>query len=195
MPQQQGNQKQLTPEERNKVLDESMQRAYAKVSAEMPDVKKVSVTPSTSMLGRFFMPRGAMAVTNPFTGNVMYSPDAMQGQSQDDMEQTIAHELTHTRQSMNEPWYEHAVDIVKSLNPWGDEKVPEGIQKGSILDNPYYWRPREMEAFQAERDRAQRNKIPYYVDPVLGSRDIMLPSQKKQPGIDTGPRYAFGRRQ
>ena len=189
MPKPQG--KQLTPEEQNKVLDESMQRAYAKVSAEMPDVKKVSVTPSTSLLGRFFMPRGAMAVTNPFTGNVMYNPDAMQGQNQDDLEQTIAHELTHTRQMMSEPWTTKAMDIVKSLNPWGDEKVPEGIQKGSILDNPYYWRPREMEAFQAERDRAQRMKIPWYRDPVLGTGDIMLPSppKKKQPGVDTGPSF------
>lgn len=187
MPQQKEKPKQ-TPEERNKVLDESMQRAYAKVSAEMPDVKRVSVSPrQSSWLTNMMMPRGAYAVTNPFTGNITYNPDMFEGQTQDDIEQTIAHELTHTRQSQNTPWYGHLADIANSLNPWGDEKVPEGIKPGSTLDNPYYWRPREMEAFQAERDRATRNKIPYYVDPVLGTRDIMLPSPRKKTGIDTAP--------
>ncbi len=41
-----------------------------------------------------------------------------------------------------------------------------------------------MEAYQAERDRAARLKLPNYQDPVLGTRDINLPAPR---GIDTGP--------
>ena len=77
MPQQNGKQKpQISEQERNRLIDESMQRAYAKVSGEMPDVKRVSVSPrQSSFLTNLFMPRGAYAVTNPFTGNITYNPD------------------------------------------------------------------------------------------------------------------------
>ncbi len=76
-----------------------MQRAYAKVSGEMPDVNPVSVSPSSSsLLTKWFMPHGANAVTNPFTGNVIYNPDMMQGVDDNERQQIIAHELTHNRQ-------------------------------------------------------------------------------------------------
>lgn len=184
MPQQNGKQKpQISEQERNRLIDESMQRAYQKVSGEMPDVKPVSVTPrQSSFLTNLFMPRGAYAVTNPFTGNITYNPDMMVGQSPVDMEQTLAHELTHTRQTQNQPWYK---TIAEMFMP--DEKVPAGIPASSSLNNPYYWRPREMEAFQAENDRTRKLGLPIYSDPVLGTRDIMLPPEKKKSGIDTGP--------
>jgi hypothetical protein len=202
LPQQQGKPK-PTREERNKLLDESMQRAYAKVSAEMPDVKKVSVTPSSSSFyTSLLVPKGALAVTNPFTGNISYNPDSFEGQSQDEIENTIAHELTHVRQSQNTPWYGHLADVANQLvqNTKGmlgmtrEDQVPEGIPASSPLHDPYYWRPREMEAFQTEKDRAARMHQSNFVDPMLGTRDINLPAPipKKQPGIDTGPRYAFG---
>lgn len=196
MPPQKEKPKPQTQEERNKVLDESMQRAYAKVSAEMPDVKRVSVSPrQSSFMTSLFMPRGAYAVTNPFTGNITYNPETFEGQTQDDIEQTLAHELTHVRQMQDTPWYGHLAEIGNQMyqNTRGllgmstEDQVPEGIKKGSATDNPYYWRPREMEAFQAERDRATRKKIPYYVDPVLGTRDINLYAPRKKPGIDTAP--------
>lgn len=182
-------------QERNRLLDESMQRAYIKVSKEMPDVKPVTVRPrQSSFLTNLFMPKGAYAVTNPFTGNITYNPDMFEGQTQDDIEQTLAHELTHTRQMQNTPWYGHLAEVgdqmlqnVKSMWGGNEDRVPEGISSSSPLNNPYYWRPREMEAFQAEKDRAARMKIPYYVDPILGTRDINLPAPRK-PGLDTGPR-------
>lgn len=177
------------PKDKNKVLDESMQRALAKVQGEMPDVKKISVTPSTSsMLPGIFMPRGADAVTNPFSGNVTYNPDMMQGQSPHDMEQILTHEMTHVGQTQNTPWYSILGDMFKP-----DVKVPQGITPGSTLDNPYYWRPREMEAYQAERNRASKYKTPDFVDPVLGTRDIMLPSPRRNKKIDTGPSFIKGK--
>lgn len=166
--------------ERNKLLDESMQRALAKVQAENPSTKKVSVSPSdapSNFITRMMMPRGSMATTNPFTGNITYNRDAMQGQSPFDMEQTLTHELTHTRQTQDTPWYKIASSLFAP-----DEKVPAGISPNSPLNDPYQWRPREMEAFQNERDRATRMGKPIS-DPVLGSMDIPLPSM----GVNTAP--------
>jgi hypothetical protein len=170
-------------EKRNKLLDESMQRAMTKVMAQYPGTKPVTVSPSSSsLITSLMMPRGAMAVTNPFTGNITYNRDAMEGQSDTDMEQTLAHELTHVRQTQNQPWWKTAASLFAP-----DEKVPAGYT--GTMNSPYYWRPREMEAFQTERDRAQQMNIPNYADPVTGSTDIRLPSMKrKQSGpINTGP--------
>lgn len=162
------NRNEKPKQESNNFLDDSMQRAYQKVSGEMPDVKKVSVSPrESSIMTRMFMPRGANAVTNPFTGNVSYSSEMMKGMNPEELEQVIAHELTHVRQTQNTPWWKTAAEIVSP-----DEKVPAG--QTFPKNDPYYWRPREMEAFQAERDRAVKNKTPNYVDPILGTRDIQL---------------------
>ena len=159
-------------QQRHKLFDDSMQQAYQKVSGEMPGVKKVSVSPSGgSILSKMFMPRGAYAVTNPFTGNITYNPDVMAGLSRDEMENVLAHEMTHVKQTQNTPWWKTAMEIPASL--FGiDEKVPEGAD--STHNDPYYWRPREMEAFQAERDRAERLKLPYFRDPISGMGDIDL---------------------
>jgi hypothetical protein len=149
-----------------------MQRALKKILQERPDIKPVTVTPSTNLSNlptRMMMPRGSVAVTNPFTGNITYDPNMMQGQ---DPEQTIVHELTHSKQAQTTPWWQTAVNMFKP-----DVKVPAGISQNSPLNDPYQWRPQEMEAYQAERDRAAANKIPYYVDPVTGSRDLQLPNQ------------------
>lgn len=168
--------------ERNKVLDDAMQRALKKVQGENPGTKQVTVSPSTaSPITRMMMPRGAMAVTNPFTGNITYNPEAMEGQSPTDMEQTLAHELTHVRQTQNQPWWKTAASLFAP-----DEKVPAGISPNSPLNSSYQWRPREMEAFQTERDRASAQKIPDYADPVTGSRDLQLPRESGR-GINTGP--------
>jgi hypothetical protein len=158
-----------------------MQRALAKVLGEMPDVKSVTASPSdSSMLGKLMMPRATEATTNPFTGNISYSPTGMQGMQSPEIEQTVAHELTHSHQAQNTPWYRTMLDAYKP-----DAKVPQGITPGSVLDNPYLWRPNEMEAFQAERNRAMRLGL-NMPDPVTGARDIILPKDKKK-GIDVGP--------
>jgi len=161
-----------------------MQRAMTKVMGEYPDTKPVTLSPSSGGLGSFLtglmMPRGALAVTNPFTGNITYDPNMMSGQSPTEQEQTIAHELTHSRQAQTTPWWKTAMGMFQP-----DAKVPAGVPKNSPMNDPYYWRSSEMEAYQTERDRAQRTHIPYYVDPVTGSRDLWLPNQRR--GIDTSP--------
>lgn len=151
-----------------------MQRTLAKVQGEMPDVKRVTVTPSdSSFLSRLMMPRGAEATTNPFTGNISYSPTTMRGMDPMGMEQTMTHELTHSRQAQNTPWYRTMLDAFKP-----DITVPSGITSGSVMDNPYLWRPNEMEAFQSERDRVKRLGLSM-PDPVTGARDIILPKSRR----------------
>lgn len=152
------HEKEKPKQDKNRLFDESMQRAYQKVSKEMPGVKGVSVSPrESSFLTRFMMPRGATAVTNPFTGNITYNRESMAGYTPDELEQVMAHELKHVEQTQNTPWYKTAAEIFNM--PFEEE---------------YYKRPREMEAYQFERDRATRRKTPNYVDPVHGTRDIML---------------------
>jgi hypothetical protein len=153
-----------------------MQRAYAKVSKEMPDVKSVSVTPSSSsFLSKFFMPRGANAVTNPFTGNISYNPEMIgnQGYNQNDIEDILAHEMTHVRQTQDVPWYKMLGQIF-SPKP----QVPAGIPEGSPTNASYYWQPHELEAYQTERNRMMAQHRPNPVDPIYGTRDIVLPPQK-----------------
>lgn len=167
------------------LFNESMQRALTKVQGEMPGVKKVTASPrEASFMSRIFMPRGANAITNPFTGNITANPEAMQDMSPTDIEQIMAHELTHTGQVQNTPWWKIAAEIMSR-----DEKVPLGAT-GPTGNEPYYWRPREMEAFQAERDRAVRQKIPNYVDPVHGTRDIQL-RPELGPSASVRQKYAI----
>jgi hypothetical protein len=160
-----------------------MQRAYSKVSKEMPHVKKISVTPSTSgTLSKIFTPRGANAVSNPWSGNMIYNPDMMGDMGQFDKEQVIAHEMVHTGQMQDMPWYKKIGEMLFNRG-----NVPEGIPATSNLNNPYYWRPHELEAYQAERDRATRLKIPNYVDPITGGRDYSLHPKYTPPKVETGP--------
>lgn len=176
-------------QQERKLLDESMQRAYQKVSKEMPGVKKISVSPSSSsLLTKIFTPRGANAVSNPFSGNMIYNPDTIsnQGYNQFDREQIVAHEMTHTGQMQDMPWYKKLGEIF-SPKP----QVPEGIPTTSNLNNPYYWQPHELEAFQAERDRARRMKTPNYVDPITGGRDYSLHPKYTPSKINTGPSSAM----
>lgn len=169
----------------NKILDESMQRALTKVQGEMPSVKKINIAPSESnFLTRVFMPRGANAVTNPFSGNIFYNPEQMQDMNPNETENVIAHELTHTDQTQNIPWWQ----LVKEVFTPG-EQVPKEIGPSSPLNNPYYWRPRELEAFQTEKDRILAKRLPWMRDPMTGRVDIPLfPNAQMGPKqIDTAP--------
>lgn len=151
-----------------------MQRAYGTAKREMPDVRDVPVSSADNagLSGVLMpMPKNALAATNPFTGSITYSPPMMQGQGPTEMANTMAHELTHARQAQRTPWYQTALDLFKP-----DVRVPEGIAPTSVLNNPYYWRPNELEAFQTERNRQLTQ--PYPVDPVYGSRDIPLPRKR-----------------
>src|SRR5262245_11211460 len=165
-------------QEKNKLIDESMQRAYKKVAGEMPDVKPVSVSPGTGILSKLFLPRSAQAVTNPFTGNITYDPAAMAGIDPNEMENTLAHELTHVRQTQNMPWYKVLGSMISPV-----ESTPD-IASGS-MNSPYAWRPSEMEAFQSERDRTLSHHLPNMRDPQTGMGDIQLVRPRKKSAVDT----------
>lgn len=139
-------------------------KAIKKVKQEMPDQSQTSVEPS-GFLGKF-LSRGANASTNPFTGNVSYNPEVMQKMSPDEMENTFAHELTHSRQIQAKPWMQRFTDVGRSMLP--------GFLGGG--DEEYYQRPREMEAYQAEKNRTSRLNLRGMQDPMTGARDINLPA-------------------
>jgi len=147
-------------------LEKRIQAAKTKVLGEMPDVNPVSVSPSAGILDKLLgMRRNIMAITNPFTGNVSYNPSALEGQSDTDLEQLLAHELTHSRQAQNTPWYQTAMNAF----------MPQGS---------YNQRPYEMEAFQNEKNRAIAQHLSMS-DPITGATDIPLPSMKtrKKMGV------------
>ena len=138
-------------------------KAIQKVKKEMPDQAQTSIEPS-GFLGKF-MSRGANASTNPFTGNVNYNPEAMQFDSPEENENTFAHELTHSRQIQAKPYLTRFTDVAKSMLP--------GFLGGGEED--YYHRPRELEAFQAEKDRTSRMGLRGMPDPMTNRGDIELP--------------------
>lgn len=141
----------------------------------MPDVRQsVSVSPTNQWMDRLLgIPKGTVATTNPFTGNISYDPTLMGAMGQDELENTLAHEFTHTRQQQAEPWYK----VAQRMFMPHPNMVPQGAT--GQFDTNYYWNPDEMEAYQTERDRASRLKqnVP---DPVYGSTDIPLPSMKSR---------------
>lgn len=144
----------------SELIDEAMKRTFAKVSAEYPNTKPVTMTPYNA-IEKFLAPSDAVAITNPFTGNISYNPFMMQVMSPDDREQTVAHELTHSRQAQETPWYRTAL---RALMPQEEYKM----------------RPGEMEAYQAERSRANRLDLRNLADPQTGATDIQLPSMRKK---------------
>jgi len=156
----------------NQSIDDAVQKGLVKVRKEMPDMAGKKVGSSSGSLARFFMPSTAQAVTNPFTGNVTYNPEALKGSSQDEIENMLTHEFTHSRQTDNTPFYKILGELFQR-----DARVPEGT---TGLKDPYHWRSRELEAFQAERDRTVKNKLPWMRDPQTGQGDVMLPSTRKK---------------
>lgn len=141
-----------------------------KIKAEMPDVASRQISPAGT-LGKFFS-RGAVATTNPFTGNVSYNPDMMANMSDDEIDNTLAHELTHSRQIKRDGLVGTILNMMKP-----DVAAPPN----SNLLTKYHWQPRELEAFQTEKDRTLNKKLnTITTDPMTGQRDIQLSSTKKK---------------
>jgi hypothetical protein len=87
-------------------------------------------------ISRLFSSR-AQAYTSP--GKTIYlNPDAMQGQSPQDVADTITHEQAHVNQ-MNQRGYGPTRELLSELT--------------SGIGTPYHQRPDEMEAYQAEKLR------------------------------------------
>jgi hypothetical protein len=129
-----------------------MLAAKTKVRAEMPDVANAPVENMGWLDQLIANARGkmeggtTMALThNGSGGSVALNPDAMAQVGQTDREDTIAHELTHVRQARRD---------------FGDKNILQraaqvfaNLQESHL---PYGQQPNELEAFQAEGDRAVR---------------------------------------
>lgn len=137
-----------------------------KVRQEMPDQAETPIEPA-GPIGRFFG-GNAIATASPWTGSVSYNPEAMSKLSPPEIENTLAHELTHSRQIQNTPYWQRPLNVIRSMIPGMDES--------------YYQRPREMEAYQTERDRNLRlgQSLP---DPVTGGQDIQLPPVSRRRSV------------
>lgn len=89
--------------------------------------------------GRLLKPSPTdQAFTNPFTGSVYYAPERMSGLSDEEVADTIFHELEHTSQ-------------VRGRTPIGRLKSALGLGEASA---PYAARPDEIAAWNAEVRRA-----------------------------------------
>ena len=169
MPQKNANQ-QAT----NKSIDDSMQSALTRALSKMPTVQRPVLMPSNdNAISKLMAPRDAFARTGRFSGNILYNPDAVSSLSDNEKEDIMTHELTHTKQAQETPWYKMAYNtLMNNTNP------PAGLPSNSPMNSSYQWNPLEMEAFQAER---MRNILtPGYSDPQTGARDIPLPSPRRK---------------
>lgn len=150
--------------------------AYNTVRQEMPDVGPISVAPSYNMISRFGHGVDARANSD---NSIEYDPNHVDSMVQNDVDNMMAHELTHVRQNQNTPWYQK---IYNSVMGTPTVNAPSSFPKSSPMSNPYAWQPNEMEALQTERDRQLRQSYP--VDRVTGRTDMYLPEEK---GVNTAP--------
>jgi len=134
-------------------------KSIQRVRQEQPDQARTPIEP-TGWLGKLFGGK-ATATASPWSGDISYNSDNMNNLSQDQSDNIFTHELTHSRQIQNTPYLERFTNALKSIIPG--------------MDEDYHNRPREMEAYQAERDRSSRLALPNMADPVTGRRDIELP--------------------
>lgn len=149
------------PDQNN--IDAMMALAQLKMKQEMPDVGDTSVSPM-GWIGQHLAGR-ANAITNPFTGSIYYNPNQMQseGMDQNGVDNVLAHELTHTRQIQDRPWYERLTAPL------------QGLTRATRSYDEYAHSPEEAEAFQTENDRTLNQHLP-------SPGDIQLPTPPKRKG-------------
>jgi len=146
----------MTPE-----MEEGIQIARK----ENPNLAPVQ---SYGLLSRLLQPR-AQAYTSP--GRSIYlNPSTLQGQSPQDVADTITHEQQHVSQ-MGNRGYGPTRELLYQM--FGSDNLP------------YHQRPDEIEAFQAERLRRSRMGRPQTVTPSFStgqfrtSQDVDLPTYRK----------------
>lgn len=167
-------------------FDQRMNLAQERMRKEMP----------TEMAGASIKPTGLfgglkdklvqkaiggipVATTGPF-GGITYNKDLLKEMSQNEMEDTLAHELTHAGQYQKTPIMQR---LLQSIMPQRDEGLPEETKKSYRMqgyDPAYRGKSVEMEAYQTETERKIKRGegFPGY--------DINLPSNNKKR-LNTGP--------
>lgn len=101
----------------NSVNERMLQEAIAQVSGEMPDVadKLRTMKPyqQGSWIDRMMFPKGAYAVTMPFSGRMMYDPETLTDRQT--LLDTLSHEGEHVRQMQGMSTGQKMVDILGGM--------------------------------------------------------------------------------
>jgi hypothetical protein len=132
--------------------EEKIALARQQMGKEMPDVAdRVNVQPY-GMWENLTSSPTALATTSPFTGNVYYNPKVVDNYNQPDIDAVMSHELTHSRQVLNQGPVDRGISILKNL---------------FTNQGPYNQRSNEMEADQTMKDRALSMHLPQEGDFTL----------------------------
>ena len=172
-------------------LDKKIALARQNLTRDMPNEMKAANIQPTGILGRM-KDRLVTAVTggtpnattDPF-GNITYNPKLLSPMSQPEIEDILAHELTHVGQYQRQPMWKN---LVGSVLPERNEGLPAETAKAFRMEGwsdpeKYRGRASEMEAFSTEQQRqlARGQGFPGY--------DIQLfaDKNKKNNKINIGP--------
>ncbi len=170
-------------------FDKRMALAQSKMQQEMPNEMSGTSIEPTGMFGRMkdslvskVIGGQPVATTSPFR-SITYNPASLQAMDQNELEDTLAHELTHVGQYARQPLWKNLMDAAL---PVKDEGLPEETAKAlrmSGYSDPAAYRGRsaEMEAYGAEQQRKLNSQRGF------PGEDIQLFPAKKKTGINTGP--------
>lgn len=169
-------------------FDKRMALAQQNMQKEMPNEMAGTSIQPTGMFGRMkdnlvakVIGGVPVATTSPFH-SITYNPEIAKGMSQNELEDTLAHELTHVGQYNKQPMWKN---LVQSVLPQPNEGLPAETAKSYSMqgwDPSYRGKSTEMEAYQAESNRAaaRGEGSPY---------DIFLRPAKNKV-MNTGPSTA-----
>jgi hypothetical protein len=144
------------------------EKSKKRIKEENPDVN-VDIS-EAGPIAKFFSPKGQRATANPWTGNITYYPERMGNLSQDEADNILTHEMTHVRQ-------------FRGMSPL--QKLLAVGRSALGMEESYAERPRELEAFQSEKDRSRRLGL-NLPDPYTGAKDIQLPPMSpRRKALDT----------
>jgi hypothetical protein len=140
-------------------FDARMNLAKQAMTNEMPTQMAGASIEPTGFIGRMMdsavsklIGGTPVATTNPF-GGISYNPEQLKGMNQNELEDTLAHELTHVGQFQQmSPWEK----FKSSLLPAADEGLPEETKKAFRMqgyDPAYRGKSTEMEAYNTEQQR------------------------------------------
>lgn len=160
-------------------FDKRMELAKQKMQTEMPNEMNNTDIEPIGPLGRLgygiigkVLGSTPIAKTGRF-GGISYDPRQMENMDQNDIEDTLTHELTHVKQLRDMPLQQK---LMESVMPLQDEGLPAETEK-SLRDQgwntSYRGKANEMEAYDAEDQRKLRTQRGF------PGQDINLPSSKK----------------
>lgn len=166
-------------------FEERMQLAQENIRKEYPsEMAYATIKPAGMVSGLMHGVLGKIlgdspvATTGPF-GGVTYDPKAFQAMKQEELQDSLAHEMTHVRQFQEMPLWRK---LAATFLPQADEGLPEETKKAYSMQgwNPAYrGKSTEMEAYQVEEQRrAKRGEMNPY--------DIYLPAPRKKQA-NAGP--------